>query len=47
MRRRKRDVQGRAIREVRANGVTATGFTYEAQSGRLHTVTDPKAQVRG
>ena len=32
-------------REVRADGVTATVYTYEALIGRLKTVTDPKQQV--
>ncbi len=32
-------------REVRADGVTATVYTYEPLRGRLKTVTDPKQQV--
>jgi RHS repeat-associated protein len=40
-----RDVQGRVMREVRADGVTATLYTYQPASGRLSTVTDPKQQV--
>jgi YD repeat-containing protein len=39
-----RDLQGRVLREVRADGVTATVYSYEAQSGRLHTVTDPSSK---
>jgi RHS repeat-associated protein len=40
-----RDVQGRVMREVRADGVTATLYTYQPAAGRLATVTDPKLQV--
>ncbi len=40
-----RDLQGRVTREVRADGVTATVYTYEPLRGRLKTVTDPKQQV--
>lgn len=40
-----RDVQGRVTRELRADGVTATLYTYQSASGRLATVTDPKQQV--
>jgi RHS repeat-associated protein len=40
-----RDLQGRVTREVRADGVTATTYTYGAASGRLVTTTDPKEQV--
>jgi YD repeat-containing protein len=40
-----RDLEGRVTREVRADGVTATTYTYGPSSGRLLTVTDPKAQV--
>jgi RHS repeat-associated protein len=40
-----RDLQGRVTREVRADDVTDTTYTYGARSGRLLTVTDPKAQV--
>jgi RHS repeat-associated protein len=40
-----RDLQGRVTREVRADNVTATVYTYEPKSGRLVTVTDPKQQV--
>jgi YD repeat-containing protein len=32
-------------REVRADGLTATVYTYEPRSGRLATMTDPKGQV--
>jgi YD repeat-containing protein len=39
-----RDSAARVVREVRADGVTATGYTYDAL-GRLATVTDPKQQV--
>jgi YD repeat-containing protein len=37
-------VQGRVVREVRADGVTDTHYTYDL-AGRLRTVTDPKDQV--
>jgi RHS repeat-associated protein len=40
-----RDVQGRVTREVRADNVTDTIYTYGSRSGRLLTVTDPKDQV--
>jgi RHS repeat-associated protein len=40
-----RDVQGRVVREVRADGITATLYSYGARTGRLLTVTDPKDQV--
>lgn len=40
-----RDLGGRLIREVRADGVTDTVYTYGARTGRLLTVTDPKDQV--
>ena len=40
-----RDLLGRATREVRADGVTATTYVYSATSGRLVTMTDPKEQV--
>jgi RHS repeat-associated protein len=36
-----RDLAGRVTREVRADDVTATAYTYEPLSGRLKTVTDP------
>jgi RHS repeat-associated protein len=39
-----RDVRGRVTREVRADNVTDTLYTYDA-TGRLQTVTDPKDQV--
>jgi YD repeat-containing protein len=39
-----RDVQGRVTREVRADNVTDTLYTYDL-AGRLKTVTDPKDQV--
>ena len=40
-----RDVQHRVTREVRADGTTATVYTYEATTSRPKTVTDPKGQV--
>ena len=40
-----RDAAGRVIREIRADGLTTTAYTYEATTGRLKTVTDPKGQV--
>jgi RHS repeat-associated protein len=40
-----RDLQGRVTREVRADNVTATSYTYGSASGRLATATDPKGQV--
>ncbi|PYR13613.1 MAG: type IV secretion protein Rhs, partial [Acidobacteria bacterium] len=40
-----RDVQGRVTRELRADGTTATTYTYDATTSRLKTVTDPKGQV--
>jgi len=40
-----RDIENRVTREVRADGVTATQYTYEATTSRLATVTDPKGQV--
>jgi YD repeat-containing protein len=40
-----RDAQGRVIREVRADGTTATLYTYESTTSRIKTVTDPKGQV--
>ncbi len=39
-----RDAEGRVTREVRADGVTATTYTYDG-TGRLITMTDPKGQV--
>jgi RHS repeat-associated protein len=39
-----RDVAGRVVREVRADGLTTTQYTYDV-AGRLATVTDPKGQV--
>lgn len=39
-----RDIQGRVTREVRADNVTDTLYTYDL-IGRLKTVTDPKDQV--
>jgi RHS repeat-associated protein len=39
-----RDLQGRVTREIRADGVTDTLYTYDL-AGRLKTVTDPKDQV--
>jgi RHS repeat-associated protein len=39
-----RDLEGRVTREIRADGVTDTLYTYDT-SGRLKTVTDPKDQV--
>jgi YD repeat-containing protein len=38
------DAQGRVVREVRADGVTDTTYTYDLR-GRLKTITDPKAQT--
>jgi hypothetical protein len=35
----------RVTREIRADGVTDTLYTYGARSGRLLTLTDPKDQV--
>jgi len=42
-----RDLEGRVTREVRADDVTATTYTYTygSASGRLATMTDPKGQV--
>lgn len=40
-----RNVAGRVTRELRADGLTATVYTYQPLSGRLATVTDPKQQV--
>ena len=40
-----RDLQGRVTREVRADGVTDTIYTYGPRTGRLLTVTDPRDQV--
>jgi YD repeat-containing protein len=40
-----RDLRHRVTRELRADGVTATIYTYEATTSRLKTVTDPKGQV--
>ena len=40
-----RDVLGRVTTETRADGTTTTNCVYEPLSGRLATVTDPKAQV--
>lgn len=40
----KRDLHGRVVGEVRADGVTATTYTYDTL-GRLTIVTDPKNQV--
>lgn len=39
-----RDAAGRVLREVRADGITATVYTYDSL-GRVKTVTDPKQQV--
>src|SRR5262249_15280271 len=39
------DLQARITREVRADGLTATSYTYAAKTSRLMTVTDPKGQV--
>lgn len=39
-----RDALGRVVTETRADGSTETTYTYDA-TGRLWTVTDPKAQV--
>jgi RHS repeat-associated protein len=40
-----RDIQGRVVRERRADGTTASSFTFETYGGRLATVTDAKAQT--
>jgi len=40
-----RDVQARVTREVRADGTTATVYTYETTTSRLTTVIDPKGQA--
>jgi YD repeat-containing protein len=40
-----RDLQGRVVREVRADGVTNTLYTYGPHSGRLQTVIDPREQL--
>ena len=40
-----RDAQRRVTREVRADGTTATIYTYETTTSLLKTVTDPKRQV--
>jgi RHS repeat-associated protein len=40
-----RDLEGRVTREVRADGITATTYTYGPASGRVATITDPKEQV--
>ena len=39
-----RDAGGRVLREIRADGVTDTDYTYDLL-GRLRTITDPKQQV--
>jgi len=39
-----RDVQGRVMREIRADNTTDTLYTYDL-GGRLKTITDPKDQV--
>jgi RHS repeat-associated protein len=39
-----RDVQGRVIREIRADNTTDTHYTFDL-AGRLKTITDPKDQV--
>jgi RHS repeat-associated protein len=40
-----RDVQARVTRELRADGTTATLYTYESTTSRVKNVTDPKGQV--
>src|SRR3954469_23173227 len=40
-----RDLQSRVTREVRADSTTATQYAYETTTSRLHTITDPKAQI--
>ena len=40
-----RDVKGRVTREVRADGVTATQYQYEATTSRLKSLIDPKGQL--
>jgi YD repeat-containing protein len=39
-----RNVQGQVTREIRADNITDTHYTYDL-AGRLKTVTDPKDQV--
>ena len=39
-----RDAAGRVARDIRADGLTSTQYTYDL-AGRLKTVTDPKQQV--
>jgi RHS repeat-associated protein len=39
------DLQGRLTQETRADGATSTTYTYEAKSGRLSSVVDPKGQI--
>jgi YD repeat-containing protein len=41
-----RDAQNRIVQEVRADGTTATTYSYENSTSRLKTVTDPKGQTR-
>ena len=41
-----RDIQDRVTREVRADGTTATVYSYETTTSRPKTVTDPKGQVQ-
>jgi len=40
-----RDLQGRVVQEVRANGPAYT-YTYESTTSRLESVTDPKGNVK-
>jgi RHS repeat-associated protein len=39
-----RDLQGRTTREVRADGITSTGYTYETKTARVKMVQDPAGQ---
>ena len=41
-----RDVEGRVVTERRADSTTAETIAYEPDTGRLHSVTDSKGQVR-
>ena len=40
-----RDAAGRVLREIRADGLTTTTYTYDTTTSRLKTLTDPKQQV--
>jgi RHS repeat-associated protein len=41
-----RDLLGRVVRTVRADGTTARTYTYEAATSRVKTIRDAKSQVR-